>query len=491
MTRSLPAAAVAGLLLCAGGAAFSPRADGQPGAHADARFAGLEWTFVRIRYTAWTVPRGGFLSPEDEPWFIDAPAAEQNLSRRVRTVTSIKVNDPIVLTLEDPELWAHPWIYIVEGGNLRLKDAEVPILREFLLRGGTLTFDDFHGPLEWANVESELRRVFPDRKIIDLPPAHPIFHCFYQFDSFPADAGARVVPAGTHLREGRLRRAPARHRGRQRARDGADQLERRHGGRVGMVERVRVPGLREIHCAGVPDGDQRTHLLADALMESTTDIAAVAERVAQGRERILAEIRKVIVGQDDVIDQVLMALFTGGHCLITGVPGLAKTLLIKTVAQILDLSFKRIQFTPDLMPADITGTEVLDEEGGAPIAAVREGADLRPDPAGRRDQPHAAQDAGGAARGDAGIPRHRRGPDLSARAAVLRARDAESDRAGRHVSAPGSAARSLHVQHRHDVPLRGRRGPRRDDHDRRRTRTRRRACTAAPTFSRSSSWSGR
>jgi MoxR-like ATPase len=97
---------------------------------------------------------------------------------------------------------------------------------------------------------------------------------------------------------------------------------------------------------------------------TSTDIAAVAERVAQGRTRILAEIRKVIVGQDEVIDQVLMALFTGGHCLITGVPGLAKTLLIKTVAQILDLSFKRIQFTPDLMPADITGTEVLDEDDG-------------------------------------------------------------------------------------------------------------------------------
>jgi len=94
------------------------------------------------------------------------------------------------------------------------------------------------------------------------------------------------------------------------------------------------------------------------------DIAAVAERVAQGRDRILTEIRKVIVGQDHVIDQVLIALFTGGHCLITGVPGLAKTLLIKTVAQILDLSFKRIQFTPDLMPADITGTEVLDEANG-------------------------------------------------------------------------------------------------------------------------------
>jgi MoxR-like ATPase len=91
---------------------------------------------------------------------------------------------------------------------------------------------------------------------------------------------------------------------------------------------------------------------------------AVAERVAAGRDRILSEIRKVIVGQDAVVEQVLIALFTGGHCLITGVPGLAKTLLIKTLAEILDLSFKRIQFTPDLMPADITGTEVLDEAGG-------------------------------------------------------------------------------------------------------------------------------
>ena len=189
MKPFLPAAAVAGLLLWAGAASFSPRADAQPAAHADPRFAGLEWTFVRIRYSAWTMPPGTTSNPEDEPWFIDAPAAEQNLSRRVRTVTSIKVNDPIVLTIEDPALWAHPWIYIVEGGNLRLKDAEVPILREFLLRGGTLTFDDFHGPIEWANVESELRRVFPDRKIIDLPPTHPIFHCFYQFDSFPQTPG--------------------------------------------------------------------------------------------------------------------------------------------------------------------------------------------------------------------------------------------------------------------------------------------------------------
>src|SRR6188472_1163499 len=98
----------------------------------------------------------------------------------------------------------------------------------------------------------------------------------------------------------------------------------------------------------------------------TTGVAVegLAEKVAGSRQKILSELRKVIVGQDDVVDEVLMALFCGGHCLITGVPGLAKTLLVKTLAQILDLSFKRIQFTPDLMPADITGTEVLDEEAG-------------------------------------------------------------------------------------------------------------------------------
>jgi MoxR-like ATPase len=97
---------------------------------------------------------------------------------------------------------------------------------------------------------------------------------------------------------------------------------------------------------------------------SDVPLEGVAEKVGAGRERILSELRKVIVGQDEVVDQILIALVTGGHCLITGVPGLAKTLLVKTLAEILDLSFKRIQFTPDLMPADITGTEILDEDGG-------------------------------------------------------------------------------------------------------------------------------
>ena len=87
MTRLLTVAAVSGLLLWAGSAWMPSHADAQSGNAPDPRFAGLQWTFVRIRYTAWTVPPGSVPNPEDEPWFIDAPAAEQNLSRRVRTVT--------------------------------------------------------------------------------------------------------------------------------------------------------------------------------------------------------------------------------------------------------------------------------------------------------------------------------------------------------------------------------------------------------------------
>ena len=101
--------------------------------------------------------------------------------------------------------------------------------------------------------------------------------------------------------------------------------------------------------------------------------AAGARDLAHSRERILGELRRVIVGQDEAIDLVLTALFTGGHCLITGVPGLAKTRLIKALADILELPFKRIQFTPDLMPADITGTEILDESSGHRTLTFSEG----------------------------------------------------------------------------------------------------------------------
>src|SRR5688572_18383436 len=88
----------------------------------------------------------------------------------------------------------------------------------------------------------------------------------------------------------------------------------------------------------------------------------ILQEFAQHRQLMQQELQKVIVGQNDVIEQLFAAIFTRGHCLLEGVPGLAKTLMVSTLARILDVGFKRIQFTPDLMPSDITGTNVLEED---------------------------------------------------------------------------------------------------------------------------------
>src|SRR5687768_8394395 len=92
------------------------------------------------------------------------------------------------------------------------------------------------------------------------------------------------------------------------------------------------------------------------------DDIALADKLKSGRDQILTELHKLIIGQGDVIEQVLLSLFVGGNSLIVGVPGLAKTLLIHTIARVLDLRFSRIQFTPDLMPSDITGTDIIQED---------------------------------------------------------------------------------------------------------------------------------
>jgi hypothetical protein len=156
----------------------------QAGVFKEDKLAGLQWTFVRVKYTPTTGDlamrtRFGFW---DDPWAIDAPAAEQNLSRRVQTATAIEVGEPLVMALDDPRLWQYPWLYLVEPSNL-------VTLREFLLRGGTLTLDDFHGSFEWELTVRQMARIFPDREIVDLPPTHPIFTCFYQLDRYPQVPG--------------------------------------------------------------------------------------------------------------------------------------------------------------------------------------------------------------------------------------------------------------------------------------------------------------
>ena len=102
-------------------------------------------------------------------------------------------------------------------------------------------------------------------------------------------------------------------------------------------------------------------VIGTVVLDSPDDVA-LADKMKNGREQILSELRKLIIGQGDVIEEALLTLFVGGNSLIVGVPGLAKTLLIQTMAQVLDLKFSRIQFTPDLMPSDITGTDIIQED---------------------------------------------------------------------------------------------------------------------------------
>ena len=192
------------------------------------------------------------------------------------------------------------------------------------------------------------------------------------------------------------------------------------------------------------------------------------------RKKLKEEIAKVIVGQEHIVDDLLTALFARGHCLMIGVPGLAKTLMVRTIAQAIDLEFNRIQFTPDLMPSDITGTEIIEEDrttGGrqfrfvkGPVFANILLADEinRTPPKTQAALLQAMQEAAG----------HGRRPDLRPAAAVLRAGDAEPDRAGRHLSAARGPARPLHVRHPHRLPQAARgAGDRQVDDGRRRRRT--------------------
>jgi MoxR-like ATPase len=188
---------------------------------------------------------------------------------------------------------------------------------------------------------------------------------------------------------------------------------------------------------------------------SQSDVEA-AQALARVYEALQSELGKVIVGQKSVIDEILMALFARGHCLVQGVPGLAKTLMCSTLARALDLSFRRIQFTPDLMPSDITGTDVLQEDP----ETQRRGFEFARGPVFANlllaDEINRTPPKTQAALLQAMQERQ-----------VTAGGDAEPDRAGGDVSAAGSAAGSVHVHGARGVSGRGGRAGGSEAHDRR------------------------
>lgn len=152
----------------------TPRWQNAPGFEKDV------FTFVRIRYGTYNRRASNGIWMGNSRWSTDWPDADLNLSYRLQQMTSIKT-DPNgkVMEITDPELFRHPFIYIVEPGDLGFSEEEVPILRRYLLNGGFLMVDDFWGEDEWENFETEIKRVFPDREIQDIPRTHPIFHCVF------------------------------------------------------------------------------------------------------------------------------------------------------------------------------------------------------------------------------------------------------------------------------------------------------------------------
>ena len=182
-------------------------------------------------------------------------------------------------------------------------------------------------------------------------------------------------------------------------------------------------------------------------------------------EHVVFEVKKLLVGQDMLLERLIVALLARGHVLVEGVPGLAKTMAIKTMAQTIGGDFQRIQFTPDLVPADLIGTRIYNQRLGEFQTSLGPGA--HQPAARRRDQPGTREGAERAARGDAGAAGHDRPRDAPRRRAVPRDGHPEPDRVRGHVPAARGAARPVHAQGARRLPDtdRGVRHRRADDDD--------------------------
>jgi len=186
-----------------GGYRSSDDRAGVPEWEVDPHFKNDVFTFARVMYSTggggWRDDfgfrrRGG---RGGGSWRTDYPDAELNLSFRLQQMTSLKVNpNAEVVRLTDENLSSYPFLYIVEPGRLLFSDEEVAALREYLLHGGFLMVDDFWGVPQWLNIEREMKRVFPDRQIVDLPIEHPIFHCVFQLNEKPQVPGIGAFSQG-------------------------------------------------------------------------------------------------------------------------------------------------------------------------------------------------------------------------------------------------------------------------------------------------------
>ncbi len=167
-------------------AQYRPSQVGIPDWEVDPEFKHDVFTFARVQYSSYGGRGGGWGRRGGGGWATDYPDAELNLAFRLQQMTSLKVSpEPVVVTLDQDNLQDYPFLYIVEAGRLSFGESEVTSLREYLLNGGFVMFDDFWGESEWENVFYEIKRVFPNREIVDLPIEHPIFHCVFDLKEKP------------------------------------------------------------------------------------------------------------------------------------------------------------------------------------------------------------------------------------------------------------------------------------------------------------------
>lgn len=163
-----------------------------------------DFTFVRVRYGMGEYSMGFYARYGGiDSWQVDFPEAEEHFMRAVKHQTSLSTNrNATSFSLTDEELFDYAFAYVVEVGFMKLTVEEAKSLREWLLRGGFLFIDDFHGPREWQNFQLEFSRVLPEYNIVDITPSHPIFHCYYDFDAFPVVPGLASLFRGALFEKG-------------------------------------------------------------------------------------------------------------------------------------------------------------------------------------------------------------------------------------------------------------------------------------------------